>query len=234
MMRGDRDGKSSYRDPCAHSARRQPKTTEDNPMKAANINLAKLATAIALTACAGIAHARQVQEVIRVTVYKMAEKPSNTVTTRAEPQQFGRDSVYATQPPNPGNPVLAGGLTVDEGGGAPVYATQLTHPSGPVMEAGNDFQPYGRDSVYVAGSPSAHAAIPCRPPVKPWPGFKTKTRGEIGFADACQRPARSRQSAACSYTHDYALSLSTSSASVGNRPTGKVPVCRCRRHRCRV
>jgi hypothetical protein len=84
-----------------------------------------------------------------------AEKPSSTVATRAEPRQFGRDSVYATQPSAPGNPLLAGGQTVDEAGGAPLYATQLTHPSGPVMEAGNDLQPYGRDSVYVAGSPNA-------------------------------------------------------------------------------
>lgn len=122
-----------------------------------NINLLKLATAIALTACAGIAQAQQVQEqeATRVTVHQLAEKSSNTVTTRAEPREFGRDSVYATQPPNPSNPVLAGGLTVDEAGGAPLYATQLTHPSGPVMEAGNDLQPYGRDSVYVAGSPNA-------------------------------------------------------------------------------
>ena len=80
---------------------------------------------------------------------------AQSVTTRAEPRQFGRDSVYATQPPNPGKPVLAGGQTVDEAGGAPLYATQLTHPSGPVMEAGNGLQPYGRDSVYVAGSPNA-------------------------------------------------------------------------------
>ena len=93
--------------------------------------------------------AQQVQEVIRVT-----EKPSNTVTTPTEPQQFGRDSVYAAQPPNPSNPVLAGGLTVEEAGGAPLYAVQLTHPSGPVMEGGNDLQPYGRDSVYVARSPN--------------------------------------------------------------------------------
>ena len=85
----------------------------------------------------------------------MAVKPSNVVTTPTGPQQFGRDSVYATQPPSPGNPVLAGGLTVDEAGGAPLYATQLTHPSGPVIEGGNDLQPYGRDSVYVAGSPNA-------------------------------------------------------------------------------
>jgi hypothetical protein len=120
----------------------------------ANINLPKLAIVIALTACAGIAHAQQVQEVNRVTVYKMAEKPTNTVTIPAEPQPFGRDSVYATQPPNPGNPLLAGGLTVDEAGGAPLYAVQLTHPSGPVMEGGIDLQPYGRDSVYVAGSPA--------------------------------------------------------------------------------
>jgi hypothetical protein len=93
----------------------------------------------------------------------MAEKPSNTVTTPAEPRQFGRDSVYAAQPPNPSNPVLAGGLTVDEAGGAPLYAVQLTHPSGPVMEGGNDLQPYGRDSVYVAGSPnlpSTKTALP--------------------------------------------------------------------------
>jgi len=83
---------------------------------------------------------------------KMVEKPSSIVTTPTGPQQFGRDSVYATQPPSPGNPVLAGGLTVEEAGGAPLYATQLTHPSGPVMEGGNDLQPYGRDSVYVAGS----------------------------------------------------------------------------------
>ena len=83
-----------------------------------------------------------------------AEKPTKTITTRAKPQQFGRDSVYATNSPNPGNPLLAGGQTVDEAGGAPLYATQLTHPSGPVMEAGNDLQPYGRDTVYVAGSPN--------------------------------------------------------------------------------
>ena len=134
---------------------------EDNPTSEslkrggeANINFTKLATAIALTACAGMAQAQQVQEVVRVTVYKMAEKPSNTVTTPTEPQQFGRDSVYATQPSNPSNPVLAGGLTVDEAGGAPLYAVQLTHPSGPVMEGGNDLQPYGRDSVYVARSPN--------------------------------------------------------------------------------
>jgi len=86
---------------------------------------------------------------------KVTVKPSNIVTTPAGPQQFGRDSVYATQTPSPGSPVLAGGLTVDEAGGAPLYATQLTHPSGPVMEGGNDLQPYGRDSVYVAGSPNA-------------------------------------------------------------------------------
>jgi hypothetical protein len=86
---------------------------------------------------------------------KMAVKPSSIVTTPTGPQEFGRDSVYATQPPSPGNPVLAGGLTADEAGGAPLYATQLTHPSGPVMEGGNDLQPYGRDSVYVAGSPNA-------------------------------------------------------------------------------
>lgn len=136
---------------------------EDNPKSRrleqrdqAKISFAKLATAIALTACAGIALAQQVQarEAIRVSAYKMAEKQSTAVTTLAEPRQFGRDSAYATRPPNPGNPVLAGGLTVDEGGGAPVYAVQLTHPSGPVMEAGNDFQPYGRDSVYMAGSPN--------------------------------------------------------------------------------
>jgi hypothetical protein len=104
-----------------------------------------------------------VQEFIHVTVYKMAEKPSNIITTPAEPQQFGRDSVYATQPPSASNPVLAGGLTVDEAGGAPLYAVQLTHPSGPVMEGGNDLQPYGRDSVYVAGSPkppSTKIALP--------------------------------------------------------------------------
>ena len=83
---------------------------------------------------------------------KMAVKPSKIVSTPTGPQQFGRDSVYATQPPSPRNPVLAGGLTVDEAGGAPLYATQLTHPSGPVIEGGNDLQPYGRDSVYVAGS----------------------------------------------------------------------------------
>jgi len=108
-------------------------------------------------------HARQAQEAISVTVYKMAENPSNTVTTPAEPQQLGRDSVYAAQPRNPSNPVLAGGLTVDEAGGAPLYAVQLTHPSGPVMEGGNDLQPYGRDSVYVAGSPkppSTKTALP--------------------------------------------------------------------------
>ena len=107
--------------------------------------------------------AKQVQEFIHVTVYKMAEKPSDTVTTPTEPQQFGRDSVYATPPPNRSNPVLAGGLTVDEAGGAPLYAVQLTHPSGPVMEGGNDLQPYGRDSVYVAGSPkppSTKIALP--------------------------------------------------------------------------
>lgn len=122
----------------------------------ANINFPRLATAIALAACAGIACARQVQarEVTRVTVYKMAETPSKTITTPAEPRQFGRDSVYATQPPNPGTPLLAGGLSVDEAGGFPLYATQLTHPSGPVMEAGKDLQPYGRDSVYVVGSPA--------------------------------------------------------------------------------
>jgi hypothetical protein len=124
-------------------------------MKAASINLPKLATAIALTTCGGIAHAQQVQEVIRVTVHKMAEKPSNSVTTPTEPRQFGRDSVYATQPRNSSDPVLAGGLTVDEAGGAPLYAVQLTHPSGPVMEGGNGLQPYGRDSVYAAGSPNA-------------------------------------------------------------------------------
>ena len=136
---------------------------EDNPKSQrleqrdeAKISFAKLATASALTACVGIALAQQVhaREAIRVSAYKMAEKQSTAVTTLAESRQFGRDSVYATRPPNPGNPVLAGGLTVDEGGGAPVYAVQLTHPSGPVMEAGNDFQPYGRDSVYMAGSPS--------------------------------------------------------------------------------
>jgi hypothetical protein len=101
-------------------------------------------------------NAQQVQEV-------MAEKPSDTVTTPTEPQQFGRDSVYAAPPPNRSNPVLAGGLTVDEAGGAPLYAVQLTHPSGPVMEGGNDLQPYGRDSVYVAGSPnlpSTKTALP--------------------------------------------------------------------------
>jgi predicted outer membrane protein len=137
---------------------------EDNPTSRrleqrdeANIRFAKLATAVAVTACVGIALAQQVQarEAIRVSAYGIAEKQSNAVTTPAEPRRFGRDSVYATRPPNPGNPVLAGGLTVDEGGGAPVYAVQLTHPSGPVMEAGNDFQPYGRDSVYMAGSPNA-------------------------------------------------------------------------------
>ena len=123
-------------------------------MKPAKINLLKLATAITLTACAGIAHGQQVQGGIRVTVHKMAEKLSNTVTTPAEPQQFGRDTVYTTQPPNSSNPVLAGGLTVDEAGGAPLYAVQLTHPSGPVMTA-NDLQAYGRDSVYLAGSLNA-------------------------------------------------------------------------------
>jgi hypothetical protein len=108
-------------------------------------------------------HAQQVQAVIRVTVYKMAEKPSNTVTTPAELRQFARDSVYATQPPSPSNPVLAGGLTVGEAGEAPLYAVQLTHPSEPVMEGGNDLQPYGRDSLYVAGSPkppSTKTALP--------------------------------------------------------------------------
>jgi hypothetical protein len=124
----------------------------------ASINFLKLATAIALMACAGIAHAQQTQEVIRDSVHKVAEKPSNIVNTRAEPQQLGRDSIYATQPPNPGNPVLAGGLTVDEAGGAPLYAVQLTHPSGPVMEAEDDLQPYGRDSVYTAGS-TAHIRL---------------------------------------------------------------------------
>jgi hypothetical protein len=99
-------------------------------------------------------HAQQVQEVIRVTGYKVAQKPSNKLTTPTLPRQFGRDSVYATQPASPSNPVLAGGLTVDEAGGAPLYAVQLTHPSGPVMDGGNDLQPYGRDSVYVAGSPN--------------------------------------------------------------------------------
>ena len=124
----------------------------------ANISLSKLTIAIALMACAGIGHAQQMQEVIRATVNKMAEKPSDTVTTPAEPQPFGRGSVYATEPPNPSNPVFAGGLTVDEAGGAPLYATELTHPSGPVMVGGNELQPYGRSSVYVAGSP-AHVQL---------------------------------------------------------------------------
>jgi hypothetical protein len=135
---------------------------EDNPTSRsveqtddANSNLPKLAAAIALAACAGIAHAQHVQEDTRVPVYRIADKPSNTITTPTEPRQFGRDSVYATQPRYPSKPVLAGGLTVDEAGGAPVYATRLTHPSGPVMVAGNDLQLYGRDSVYVAGSPHA-------------------------------------------------------------------------------
>jgi hypothetical protein len=115
----------------------------------------KAATIIAFATCAGIAHAQQVQEVNPVTAYMMAQNRSTTITTPTEPRQFGRDSVYATQPRSPSNPVLAGGLTVDEAGGAPIYATQLTHPSGPVMEAVNDLQAYGRDSVYVAGSPYA-------------------------------------------------------------------------------
>jgi len=131
-------------------------------MKAASINLLKLATAITLTACAGIAHAQQAQKIIGISVHKMTERPSNTVTTPAGPQQFGRDTVYATQLPNPSNPVLAGGLTVDQAGGAPLYATQLTHPSGPVMTA-NDLQPYGRDSVYLAGSPNAAPLLPRSP-----------------------------------------------------------------------
>ena len=96
--------------------------------------------------------AQRLQEVIGATVHRMAENPSNIVTTPIAPRQFSRDSVYATQPTSPSNPVLAGGLTVDEAGGAPLYAVQLTHPSGPVMVGGNDLQPYGRDSVYVAGS----------------------------------------------------------------------------------
>ena len=44
-------------------------------------------------------NAQQVQEV-------MAEKPSNTVTTPTEPQQFGRDSVYATPAPEPQQPSI--------------------------------------------------------------------------------------------------------------------------------
>jgi hypothetical protein len=123
-------------------------------MKATNINLLELATAITLTACAALAHAQQAQEVIRATVHKMAEKPSDTVTTPTEPQQFGRDAIYTAQLPKPSTPLLAGGLTVDEAGGAPLYATQLTHPSGPVM-TGDDLQAYGRDSVYLAASPNA-------------------------------------------------------------------------------
>lgn len=117
----------------------------------ANINLPKLAATMALALCAGIAHAEQVQGVIRASAYT----PDRMVMTRAELRQFGRDSVFATQSTNPGKPILAGGQTVDEAGGAPLYATQLTHPSGPIMVVGDDLQPYGRDTVYAAGPPNA-------------------------------------------------------------------------------
>jgi hypothetical protein len=160
-------------DPIGTSGATLTKVNDGKEATVAKVRIVSLTlTAVVVSVCtftplahaqsnAASNHAQQVQ-VISAAAHGMAENPGNIVSTPIAPRQFARNSVYATEPPSPSNPVLAGGLTVDEAGGAPLYAIQLTHPSGPVMDGGDDVQLYGRDSVYFAGSmkpPSTKTAL---------------------------------------------------------------------------
>jgi len=71
-----------------------------------NYKFATLAVATAVAVCGGAAYAQQTEQSGRDSIYAVPGRSASTVTTWSDAHRYARDSVYATQLPQPSAAVL--------------------------------------------------------------------------------------------------------------------------------
>ena len=100
-----------------------------------NYKFATLAIATAVAVSGGAVYAQQIEQFGRDSVYAVPGRSASNATTRSDAQRYARDSVYATQLPEPSAPVITNAAGLQRFGRDSVQAGPSQNGSTPQTSA---------------------------------------------------------------------------------------------------